>query len=243
MKVRAILLAVAFAGLTCTQLSADLVTGSFNIAGTIEATHSAINWQDNSSPFTAMEATIGPGATGSFAGLDGTTVTIEDLNSSAEPVGSLFGPDLFISFNADPSLTPLAIDMIYAGFYGTSECTIAAAPGQQCTPNNVSSSGVSPFNFVNNPPPPGQATATFAFSGTEGTSNWTGNFTSQFTVPYQTVLAELASHGSVSNTYSASFDVVATPEPNMFPVLGLGLAMLLLVARSNGLIARLRRRE
>jgi hypothetical protein len=118
---------------------------------------------------------------------------------------------------------------------------IAPATGQQCTPNNLSASGVSPFNFVNYPPSPGQATATFAFAGTEGTSNWTGNFTSQFTVPYQTVLGDLATHGSESNTFSASLDVTAIPEPNMLPALGLGLAMLLLIARSNGLIAHLRR--
>jgi len=241
MQARAILLAVAFAGVTCTQLSAD-ISGTFNIAGTVVVTPSAINWEDNTSPFTAMEATIGPGATGSFAALDGTTITIEDLNSITEPTGSLFGPDLFISFNADPSLPPLAINMIFAGIYGTSQCLIAPAVGQQCTPNILSASGVSPFNFVNNPPSPGQATATFAFAGTEGASNWIGNFNTQFTTPYQTVFGDRVSHGSVSNTFSASFDVVATPEPNMFPVLGIGLAMLLIM-RSKGLVARLRRQE
>jgi hypothetical protein len=240
MQARAILLAVAFAGVTCTQLSAD-ISGTFNIAGTVVVTPSAINWEDNTSPFTAMEATIGPGATGSFAALDGTTITIEDLNSITEPTGSLFGPDLFISFNADPSLPPLAINMIFAGIYGTSQCLIAPAVGQQCTPNILSASGVSPFNFVNNPPSPGQATATFAFAGTEGSSAWIGNFTSQFTSPYQTVLSDLATHGSVSNTFSASFDVTEIPEPNMFPALGLGLFAMLLIMRSNGLIARLRR--
>jgi hypothetical protein len=236
---------VVFSVLAATGINAAPISGSFNISGTVIITSSTIDWQSNNAPFTALQATIGPGATGSFAGLDGTTVTIEDLNSATEPTGSLFGPDLFISFNADPALAPLDINMIFGGIYTTAECTEAPAVGQQCTPNNLSPSGTSPFNFVNNPPAPGQATDTWAFAGIEGTSNWTGNFTSQFTVPHQTVLAALATSGSVSNTFSANFSVTAaptlTPETSSVSMVVLGLALVGL-ARA-GLISKLYRRN
>lgn len=211
-------------------INAGAISGTFSISGTGIITSSTLDWQSNNAPFTAMQATIGPGATGSFVGLDGTTVTIEDLNNATEPAGGSFTPELFISFNADPALAPLDISTIFGGIYETADCTAAPAVGQQCTPNNLSPNGVSPFNLVNNPPPPGQATATWAFAGVEGTSTWIANFTSQFGVPFQTVLGDLATSGSVSNTFSANFTVTApgtttTPETGTLTMLGLGLAL------------------
>jgi hypothetical protein len=240
------LLAAAFAGLTGASLSASTISGTFNIAGTITVTQNAIDWVDNNPPFTPMQATIGPGATGSFASLSGTTVTIEDLDRTTAPVGAPFGPQLFITFDADPTLPALDIDMIFAGIYGTAQCTMAPAVGQQCTPNPPITNSTSPFNFVNNPPPVGQATATFAFAGVEGTSSvWAGNFTSQFTDPFQAVLTTFATTGSITNTYSASINVTpsasSTPEMSSLALLGLGLGLMAL-GRSSGLIARVRRR-
>lgn len=233
MTLKTIVSTVVFWSLAATGIHAAPISGTFSISGTGIITATTLDWESNNAPFTVMQAIIGPGATGSFAGLDGTTVTIEDLNSTTEPVGSSFGPDVFISFNADPALAPLDISMIFAGIYGTTECTEAPAPGQQCTPNNLSSTGTSPFNMVNNPPPPGQATATFAFAGVEGTSSWIGNFTSQFGVPYQTILSDLATNGSVSNTFSATFTVTAqtttTPETGTLAMLAFGLALVGLV--------------
>jgi hypothetical protein len=245
MTFRGMLLAAAFAGVTGASLSAATITGSFNIAGTMIVTQNAIDWQSNDMPFPAMKATIGPGATGSFAALSGTTITIEDLNRTTEPVGSSFGPDFFISFDAAPTMPSLDISMIFAGIYGTSQCGPPPAVGQTCTPGPPITPTASPFNFVNNPPAPGQATATFAFAGNVAgtTSTWTGNFTSQFTEPLQQVLSDFQSTGQISNTYSASINVVAgsaTPETSTLSMFGLGLG-LILFARSNGLIARMRR--
>jgi hypothetical protein len=241
---RGMLLAAAFTGLTVASLSADTISGSFNIDGTIIVTQNTIDWQTTSGGI-LQKATIGSGATGSFAGLDGTTITIEDLDRTTEPVGSTFGPDLFVSFDARPSLAPLNINMIFNGLYTAAGCLAAPPqPGQSCTPGPPITPSSSPFNFVNNPPAPGQATATFAFSGVEGTSStWNGNFTSQFGVPFQTVLSDFQGNGSVSNTYSATFTVTSTtpvPETSSLSLLGLGLALVML-SRSGGVINRLRR--
>lgn len=259
---RGMLWAAAFAGLTGASLSAAPISGSFNIAGTIIVTPSTINWENNNPPFTMGEATIGPSPTGSFAGLAGDKVLITALNNTSEPVGSSgFTDQLFIQFctnlastagcTVDTALPSLYINTIYPGIYSPAGCAATPpAQSQTCTPTAAGGAS-SPFNFVNNPPPATpQATATFAFSGDTGPgtspgSNWIGNFTSQFTVPFQTVLAQLAATGSVSNTYSATFTVspgAATPETSSLSLLALGLG-LVLVARSSGVIARIRRHQ
>ncbi len=170
---------------------------------------------------------------------------IRDLNSTTEPVGTSFPDTVFITFDANPLLPALDLNMIYAGIYGTGQCLASPAVGQQCTPNPPITPVTSPFNFVNNPPPNGQATATFAFSGDVAgtTSTWIGNFTSQFSVPFQTVLQQFNQLGFISNTYSATFSVNTpspTPETSSLSLLGLGLGFVLL-ARSSGIIARMRR--
>src|SRR5689334_15969640 len=82
------------------SLTAAPITGTFNIGGTITMTATSLSWTFNDPPFTAQKATIGPADTGSFAALAGTTITIRNLNSGLEPVGSSFAAQPFISFDA-----------------------------------------------------------------------------------------------------------------------------------------------
>jgi hypothetical protein len=221
-------------GFACGSLSASALVGSFNIAGTLTATTSTIDFTGNDSPFPAEKARIGPGATGSFAGLDGTTITIRDLNTATEPVGS-FADQLFITFDAAPALPGLEINLIFPGIYNPSGCLASPpAAGQTCTPGVPITGVPSPFNFVNNPgtvrP---QASATFVFAGesSDMLSSWDGNFTSQFNVPFQTILQAFApgGSGSVTNTYSATITVGPSsqvPEPGPIATLGLGLVLI-----------------
>jgi len=226
MSCRVLLTTVLLGGSICACLPAAPIVGTFNIAGTITVTPTTITWMLNETPFTAEKATIGPGDTGGFAGLGGTTITIHNLNTATAPVGVSFPSQPFISFDAGPSLPTLNLNFIFGGIYNASQCAgLTPAVGQTCTTPG------SPFNFVNNPPPPPQgpqATATFVFMGitNDGLENWQGNFTSQFTVPYQSVLANLGANGSVTNTFSASFTlspVSTVPETGTLGLLGLGL--------------------
>lgn len=216
------------------SLSAAPLTGSFNIAGTITVTANTITWQLNDPPFPANQARVGPGATGSFAGLDGSIVGIAPLNNATEPVGSTFPEQPFITFPSAPALGVLDINFIFAGIYSSAQCGAAPAVNQTCTisPN-------SPFSFVNNPPaaPVGpQASATFVFSGVSADhqSSWTGIFTSQFFVPFQTVLAAFApgGSGSVTNTFSATITATPTvvPEPGPMMLTGFGIGLVVFSA-------------
>lgn len=242
MKWTTLLLAGTVAGLMTANLGASTL-GSFSLAGNIIVNGtSTIDWTDPSN--VAMKAVLSD-TTGIYAGLDGQEVTIQDLSSSTEPAGYAGFPDmLFITF--PNGAAPLYLNVIYPGVDSSAQCgTLPPAPGQTCTPA-LPGGALSPFNFQNNPPPSSpQATATFAFGGDVNhlsNETWIGNFTSQFNVPFQTVLSQLSTTGTVENTYSASFTVssTATPETSTLSLCGLGLGLVLL-ARSKSLIARMHR--
>ena len=214
------------------NLPASPITGTFNIAGSITVTPTTITWNLADSPFTPNKAVIGSPATGSFAGLPGSTVTISNLDLTLQPVNTPFPLTPFITFDspAASSFPTLDINFIYPGTNLSSGCTATPpAVGQMCTP--IAGPGPGPFNFQNtlpNPPAGPFSTASFIFGGTtsDGLENWSGVFTSQFTVPYQAVLAQLASTGSVTNTFSATFILTPTPESGTMALLGIGLITL-----------------
>jgi hypothetical protein len=222
----------AFLMLASAAYAAPIV-GTFNIAGTITVTPTAISWTLDSAPFTPNKATIAGGATGGFIPVQGTLATINNLNLLTEPVGSLFPPQPFLSFDAAPAFPTLNINFIFPGLFTSAQCaTLPAAVGQTCTPPG------SLFSLTNNPPGPPtgpQGTASFVFSGvtSDGLENWRGNFTSSFTVPYQTVLASLATNGSVSQTFAATFVLTPaeTPEPSTMAMLGIALCGLSVAVR------------
>jgi hypothetical protein len=241
MKIRTLpLLVCVVAGLTAANLSASGISGQFSIDGNITVTANMISWANTNAPFTPEQSNIGDDGTGSFAALDGTVVTIQDLVDATEPVGSTFGPDEFISFNAAPTMPTLLIDYIYPGVFSSAQCTATPAVGQVCTPPGPNG-GASPFSFINvegnQGIPPIESEATFTFGGvTSDGGIWEGQFSADFDIPFQTVLADLAANGSVSDTYSSELTVSvtsATPEPGPGVMLasGLGLIMLSLVSR------------
>jgi hypothetical protein len=147
-------------------------------------------------------------------------------------------PGAFLDFDTAPAFPSLDINSIASGIYGSGQCFLTpAAVGQTCTP----ASGPYTFlNLVNNPPPAPigpQATMTFVLSGvtSDGLSDWQAIFTSQFTGPYQTLLAELATGAAFSTTFGATVTVTArnvdptptpVPEPTSLVLVGGGLIAL-----------------
>ena len=250
-KWKRLLLAAAFAGLTSVVSNAAVI-GSFNLSGDMFVNGvSSITWTDAMG--VAGMAAVSE-ATGIYAGLNGQEVTIETLSSSTEPTsapgvsGPGFSDALFIVFPAASGLQPLNINTIYGGIDGSSQCSAtpsAGPPVQVCTP--ALPSGFSPFNLENNPPPTSiTSTGSFAFSGDVATmpqATWVANFTTQFTTPYQTVLAELGPDGTgtISNAYSATFTVSSpVPETSTLSMLGLGLGLVLISRFTKGWTSKVR---
>ena len=222
----AIVLAIAASSFVpMTALAAAF--GTFNIDGTLTLSNTAaqIRFTGDTSPFPANKAQIGAtGATGSFSALGGTTVTIQNVSNPPSVTGGAgFAPQSFLSFDAMSSLGTLQLNFIFAGLDSSASCGAAPTVGQVCTPTGT------PYNFQNTPG--GGSTLGFVFQGITNPagSTWTGNFTSQFNVPYQTLLQTLATGGTVSSTYSASFNVV--PEPASLALVLGGLGILVGVSR------------
>jgi hypothetical protein len=254
MGIRGLGLAMLFAGLVNCSFGATITDGFFNIAGTIYVTNpestavvtpagtcpanqACIFWQD-SAGVNPEEADISadglPNGNIPLAIAGNDAANIFNLNQSTEPVGTTFAPTSFMTFNNGGITTDLLINLIYPGFYPSTECSLPAAVGQVCTlPGSL-------FNFVNNPPAIGQATATWVFQGITDTPGvtWVGNFNSQFpgNTPFQTVFQNLATNGYVSNTFSATITLIAeatTPEPGTmeFTMIGAGFICLAVLLR------------
>ena len=213
----------------------NALADSFNITGNATISLNTITWTGNTVPFSPDESLISPGATGIFSALGGTTATIDDLNYSTDPVGTPFTPEPFLSFDANPALSPLLINFIYPGVYSSAGCTaFPPAVGQTCTPSSPDI--LSLLSLTNTPPVPGGGSSTFwVVQGVsaDGSETWSGIFTSQFPESFQQLLATLASGESVTDSYSAVIDVSGTsptapvPEPSSLLLLGSGLLGLL----------------
>ncbi len=206
-------------------LSASTI-GTFSMSGTVTVTDTTISWKSDVSPFAPEMFTLTAGA-GIYAGEDGQN-SVANLNEATQPVGPVFPAVPFITFNVAAGVPGLDLTHIFPGIDGTAGCSGAPAPGQVCTPSVPGFT--SPFNFQNTAN--GGSSASWVFAGvtTDGL-RWSGQFTSQFTEPFQTVLAAFAPGGSntITNSYSAAeITVAAVPEPSSTSMLGIGAGLLLL---------------
>ena len=239
--------AVLLMGIVPSSFGSTIVNGVFDISGTIYVTNpeatavvtpagtcpanvACIFWQDsnaaNDEKVDISTAGLPNGTIPSaIAGNDAANIT--NLMNPPDVVGSGISVSPFMTFNNDGITTELILNTILPGFYTSTDCTLAPAVGQTCTlPGSL-------FNFVNNPPPTGQATATWVFEGSTNTPgvSWTGNFSAQFpaNTPFQTVFSELSTNGYVSNTFSATISLTL-PEPGTMSLMVIGCGLIGLAA-------------
>ena len=166
---------------------------------------------------------------GDFSSLAGQGGYIENLNNTIAPPGPAFSPALmgWITFAGGADIQ-LNLNQVFEGVSGSGACGASPAPGQICTPV-IPGLGTSPYNLQNLGG--GGSSASFAVGGmterisTGEMSPFVGTFTANFNVPYQTLLAEIASGGSITNSYSATFNVTTVPEPATSALIIGGLLM------------------
>jgi hypothetical protein len=212
-------------GLPCSW--AGPITGTFNMNGEITVTATTITWNSEVTPNLANMFTLSAGA-GAFATEDGQN-EIATLLISSEPVQTTFTPSVLMTFLVSSGLPNLDVSFIYAGNGGSTGCTEAPAVNETCTPTNP---GGSPFTFTDDSASTSDAKFVFAGVTSDGLSDWTAIFTSEFNQPYQTVLAGFDTGGSASDSYSATVTITAiptnaVPEPASFLLGGLGAGVLL----------------
>ncbi len=227
-------LASVFSG----SLSAGIISGTFDLNGSLTATLNTIAWSDGVTP---QEATVENDSdlSASFLGFGNSLVSIADLNFNGpppEPVGLLFAGQPFITFLSPlaSSFPSLMINYIAPGEGGSAGCAAPAAGGQTCTPTVP---GGSAFEFSNTATVIGgkpviTSSMTFDFSGltSDGLGAWSGAFTAQFNEPFQDVINSLTA-GSVTRAYTGSGLVITlaapgVPEPSGLVLMGVGLLLL-----------------
>jgi len=174
------------------------------------------------------------GGSGSFTGVTGNLNTIQSLNNVIAPVGTTVNIPLWQVFNpavGSPAIS-LTLTQVLPGSFSSAACALAPAAGQTCTPAG------SAFNLVNQTASTSSATFQINGNAVDGvagdTSPFTAIFSSQFNVPYQTLLAALASGGGTGNyssSYSVSVSASAIPEPMTLSMVGAALIALGLTRR------------
>lgn len=231
---RRLLALAGAAGFAALSLSADPISGTVNISGSVAVGETTIDFQPPAGPPSGTFVVSNTGNTGSFAGLANTTGTILDLNDTLQPPGQTFTPlNGFVTFTAAPNIS-LNLTGIDPGTYSSADCFTLPAAGQTCTPPSTGNGFASPFNLSNTSATTSTAAFTVfgdAVNTATGESNpFIGVFSTQFTVPYQTLLQEVAS-GDIATSYSSTFTATTVPEPMTPILLGSGLVGLAMLRR------------
>lgn len=212
------------------------ITGTVNISGSLTDTGTMLDFTPPVGPPNGSFVVSNLGNTGTFATLSNTAGLIMDLNVGTEPVGTPIDVPGFITFAASPT-TRLDLTFIQPGDFSSAQCGAAPAPGQTCTPPPGFGGAPGP-NAIDLTNTQTGSAALIALNGnavntaTGETSTWVGTLSAQFTVPYQTLLGEIAAGTPVSTSYSATFTTTAAvPEPVPSILVGSGLVGLFALRR------------
>jgi hypothetical protein len=215
--------------LTSEGASAIPITGVLRFTGNVRITNTRIDFLPLAAgPFSYIQM-LGPDQQeGSFVAIANASGFIRNLDRSLFPVGPqpvLFPfTSSFISPGGD-----MGFDLTYIlpGTYSSTECFLASASGQECTPPPDAIFGASPFNFSNQTASSSRASfqvrGYFFNHNTRENTQAIGTFSIQKpTQSYQDLLTTLAQQGEVTTEYFAEFNMVPEPGTLALGLMGLG---------------------
>jgi len=160
-------------------------------------------------------------SSGGFSSLSGTGL-IKNIDNPPYATGVVFSTPDFMTFNLAPNISITLLELLPGSFTATN-CFVAPAAGQTCTPNVPA---LSPYNLNNTSA--SASTASFSVVGLEVDSLTNtsvlvnGLIQATFSnEPYQTLLSTVNGGGSVTTSYSGTFTTVV-PEPGTAATLALG---------------------
>ncbi len=239
MRTRLVLIAVAIVVLVPLSVFGDPVTGDLDIAGSVVATLTSLDFCSSSSCASATSSTSGAftvqsSSTGTWAGLNGTSGTILDISNSSTPPGATVSLSDFLTLSNGDTFTLTELDIGTGG-------TCPPTSGTTCTPTDPALvSSVDPLGktgtiFENTAT---GSTAEFSIDAlavvttpSGQTTDYTGTFSATFDgMTVAQVLGDLSSAGSIQTAFSATFTPVSTttvvPEPGTASLIAAGLLLL-----------------
>jgi hypothetical protein len=209
-------LAFAFAG----TASAAPIQGEFNIAGSLRASSTTIDFLggtgENSGTFVTLE-----GGTGYFSTLASTSITSPFTGTAADLTPTSANVNDFLSGFTAPTYAGLSV--------GLTQIVAPTAPA--CTGSEGSNSSCSLGYFtVTNLGERNTALAIVVTGSAEdsnvpdsSTDALTGRLTSQTGLSIQDLMTAFNGNG-ITASYSGNFNANEVPEPGMLLLLGMGLA-------------------
>jgi hypothetical protein len=212
-------------GLLSTQTASATPAGSLSIAncggGGVTVTGTSITWLPTGTVANTGCMISGLGTSVSYVGGGtlgaGVTGNIADLPGGPAVFLTFMGTPLNFILNGFTPPSPSAGTNCAAVTSANTSCIVFAGSPFLLTFSSATTTTVTldPFGTVNDGMGPGT-----------GSSNWSGEFTTQISMTAAAIQAAINTGGSVSSTYSGTFTATTTPEPGTVTMLLSGLGLL-----------------
>ena len=235
---RAILILGVMALLGLSSLYATPITGRLIMNGTtlVGVDFNTVDFNYSGSGAASATTTgsflVGFGSTQTFAPLVGTSGTVHSFDRAEVPVGATVSFNNFITL---PNIDIIMTELI-PGSFGSSQCTLAPAPGQTCTPAIPGGSAIELSNSSNgtggiNSHAQFNVDVTAKNTLTGELSTGVGTFSADFSnESYQQLLATIQGGGVVTSGHHGDFTITfnQVPEPATSSLALLGGLLVLL---------------